>query len=121
MSGVRTSSAYITHCILLHRVARQAHRMTTPKSRKSSADSNKAMKILATDIYRTVDYFINKYGSMGALLVMFPAQIALLALDPSADKAIWLRNVLRKISENGGLAIGREILESRCTDLAVTE
>jgi hypothetical protein len=32
--------------------------------------------------------------------------------------ATWLMKVLAKISESGGLEIGRQILIGRCTDLA---
>jgi hypothetical protein len=73
---------------------------------------------LAIEICRSIDYFLNKHGQMGALLLMFPAQIALLPLDRSSAVAIWLMNVLKKIGESDGLEIGRQILEGRCTDLA---
>jgi hypothetical protein len=55
---------------------------------------------------------------MGALLLMLPAQIALLSLDRGLAAAVWLMNVLKKIGESDGLEIGRQILEGRCTDLA---
>jgi hypothetical protein len=73
---------------------------------------------LAIEICRSIDYFLNKHGQMGALLLMFPAQIALLPLDRSSAVAIWLMNVLKKIGESDGLEISRQILEGRCTDLA---
>lgn len=73
---------------------------------------------LAIEICRSVDYFLNKHGQMGALLLMLPAQIALLPLDRGSAVAVWLMNVLKKIGESDGLEIGRQILEGRCTDLA---
>ena len=75
---------------------------------------------LAIEICRSIDYFLNKHGQMGALLLMFPAQIALLPLDRSSEVAIWLINVLKKIAESDGLEISRQILLGRCSDLART-
>ena len=75
---------------------------------------------LATEICRSIDYFLNQHGQIGALLLMFPAQIALLPLDRTSEVAIWLMKVLEKISESDGLEIGRQILIGRCTDLART-
>jgi hypothetical protein len=80
-------------------------------------ETGTSVKELAIEICRSVDYFLNKHGQMGALLLMFPAQIALLALDRTSEVAIWLMNVLAKIAESGGLEIGRQILIGRCTDL----
>jgi hypothetical protein len=81
-------------------------------------DIGASVQDLAIEICRSIDYFLNKHGQMGALLLMFPAQIALLPLDRSSAVAIWLMNVLKKIGESDGLEIGRQILEGRCSDLA---
>ena len=79
-----------------------------------------SVETLATEICRSIDYFLSQHGQIGALLLMFPAQIALLPLDRTSDVAIWLMRVLEKISELDGLEIGRQILTGRCTDLVVT-
>ena len=108
--------------ILLLRLHSQMRRMSTmsPGQTKSSdfIEIRSSVEELAIEICRSVDYFLNKHGQMGALLVMFPAQIALLALDRTPEVAIWLMNVLAKIAKSDGLEIGRQILIGRCTDLA---
>lgn len=108
--------------ILLLRLHSQMGRMSTASSRRTIVtnfiETKTSVEELATDICRSVDYFLSKHGQLGALLLMFPAQIALLALDRTSEVAIWLMNVLAKIAESGGLEIGRQILIGRCTDLA---
>jgi hypothetical protein len=108
--------------ILLLRLHSQIRRMSTAKPGQTIAtdfvDTRTSVEELAIEVCRSVDYFLNKHGQMGALLLMFPAQIALLALDRTSEVATWLMKVLAKISESGGLEIGRQILIGRCTDLA---
>lgn len=82
--------------------------------------SGTPLEVLATEICRSIDYFLNKYGHLGALLLMFPAQIALLPLDAASPAAVWLNNVLGKIGESDGLEIGSQITVGRCSDLART-
>jgi hypothetical protein len=108
--------------ILLLRLHSQVARMRTSNPGQAIAtnftETRTCVEELAIGVCRSVDYFLNKHGQMGALLLMFPAQIALLALNRTSKVAIWLMNVLAKIAESGGLEIGRQILIGRCTDLA---
>jgi hypothetical protein len=108
--------------ILLLRLHNQMGCMNTASPEQTIAtdliETRTSVEELAIEVCRSVDYFLNKHSQMGALLLMFPAQIALLALDRTSEVAIWLMNVLAKIAESDGLEIGRQILVGRCTDLA---
>jgi hypothetical protein len=85
-----------------------------------SVENEAGVEELAIEICRSIDYFLKEHGQIGAVLLMFPAQIALLPLICKSEAGTWLKNVLEKIAESGGLEISRQILLGRCTDLART-
>jgi hypothetical protein len=83
-----------------------------------SSDCDDSVEDLAIEICRSVPYFFKEHGSMGALLVMFPAQVALLPLQGHAEERIWLSALLKDISISEGLEIGQQLLQGRCSDLS---
>lgn len=100
-------------CKMVHVLAADTLGPTT-----DSSERDISIEDLARGICRSVPYFLKEHGSMGALLVMFPAQVALLPLSRTDQERILLTSLLKNISISEGLEIGRQLLLGRCSDLS---
>lgn len=68
--------------------------------------------LLANEICRSVEYHLQPpHAGAGAFYILFPLRIAFYTLPKASREGRWLANIIQRIANNGGLEIGRNILD----------